>query len=51
MDDDDDDAEFSPGPGLTRSKSINRQKLVAHSTALESIQAESEPIDAEDDVP
>lgn len=46
----------SGGPGmshppLTRSRSINRQKLVAHSTALESIQAESEPIDQEDDVP
>ena len=36
---------------LVRSRSINRQKLVAHSTALESIQAESEPIDEEDDVP
>ncbi|XP_035714566.1 phosphatidylinositol 4-phosphate 5-kinase type-1 alpha isoform X2 [Folsomia candida] len=50
-DDYDDDTEFSPGSGLSRSKSINRQRLVAHSTALESIQAESEPIDAEDDVP
>lgn len=38
-------------PHLVRSRSINRQKLVAHSTALESIQAESEPIDEEDDVP
>jgi len=38
-------------PPLVRSRSINRQKLVAHSTALESIQAESEPIDEEDDVP
>lgn len=38
-------------PPLARSRSINRQKLVAHSTALESIQAESEPIDEEDDVP
>lgn len=47
----DDDTEFSPSSGLSRSKSINRQRLVAHSTALESIQAESEPIDAEDDVP
>lgn len=37
--------------GLNRSKSINRQRLVAHSTAMESIQAESEPIDDEDDVP
>jgi len=38
-------------PPLVRSRSVNRQKLVAHSTALESIQAESEPIDEEDDVP
>ncbi|XP_063698818.1 phosphatidylinositol 4-phosphate 5-kinase type-1 alpha isoform X3 [Culicoides brevitarsis] len=37
--------------GLNRSRSINRQRLVAHSTAMESIQAESEPIDEEDDVP
>ncbi|KAF2880902.1 hypothetical protein ILUMI_25278 [Ignelater luminosus] len=36
---------------LNRSRSINRQKLVAHSTAMESIQAESEPIDEEEDVP
>uniref|UniRef100_A0A453Z004 PIPK domain-containing protein n=2 Tax=Anopheles gambiae TaxID=7165 RepID=A0A453Z004_ANOGA len=36
---------------LNRSRSINRQRLVAHSTAMESIQAESEPIDEEDDVP
>ncbi|KAK6618507.1 Phosphatidylinositol 4-phosphate 5-kinase type-1 alpha [Polyplax serrata] len=36
---------------LNRSKSINRQRLVAHSTAMESIQAESEPIDQQDDVP
>lgn len=41
----------SQPPPLVRSRSINRQKLVAHSTALESIQAESEPIDEEDDVP
>ncbi|KZC10869.1 PREDICTED: phosphatidylinositol 4-phosphate 5-kinase type-1 gamma-like [Dufourea novaeangliae] len=39
------------GNALNRSRSINRQRLVAHSTAMESIQAESEPIDAEDDVP
>ena len=46
-------AAHSGGGGLplVRSRSINRQKLVAHSTALESIQAESEPIDEEDDVP
>ena len=36
---------------LNRSRSMNRQRLVAHSTAMESIQAESEPIDEEDDVP
>lgn len=36
---------------LNRSRSINRQRLVAHSTAMESIQAESEPIDDEGDVP
>jgi len=50
-DDDEDIGEYTPGTGLSRSKSINRQKLVAHSTALESIQAESEPIDADEDVP
>lgn len=44
-------ASSSQPPPLVRSRSINRQKLVAHSTALESIQAESEPIDEEDDVP
>ncbi|XP_037871119.1 phosphatidylinositol 4-phosphate 5-kinase type-1 gamma isoform X2 [Bombyx mori] len=37
--------------GLNRTRSINRQRLVAHSTAMESIQAESEPIDEEEDVP
>lgn len=36
---------------LNRSRSINRQRLVAHSTAMESIQAESEPIDEQEDVP
>ncbi|XP_059483937.1 phosphatidylinositol 4-phosphate 5-kinase type-1 alpha isoform X2 [Neocloeon triangulifer] len=39
------------GTSLNRSRSINRQRLVAHSTAMESIQAESEPIDEEEDVP
>ncbi|XP_069993793.1 phosphatidylinositol 4-phosphate 5-kinase type-1 beta isoform X7 [Penaeus vannamei] len=39
------------GTGLTRSRSINRHKLVAHSTAMESIQADSDPIDEEDHVP
>ncbi|XP_053965198.1 phosphatidylinositol 4-phosphate 5-kinase type-1 alpha isoform X2 [Anastrepha obliqua] len=37
--------------GVNRNRSANRQRLVAHSTAMESIQAESEPIDDEDDVP
>lgn len=46
-----DDAEGEPRKGLNRTRSINRQRLVAHSTAMESIQAESEPIDEEDDVP
>lgn len=36
---------------LTRSKSINKTRLAAYSTAMESIQAEAEPIDEEDDVP
>ncbi|KAJ8686085.1 hypothetical protein QAD02_021879 [Eretmocerus hayati] len=36
---------------LNRSRSMNRHKLVAHSTALESIQADSQPIDHEDNVP
>ncbi|XP_022909795.1 phosphatidylinositol 4-phosphate 5-kinase type-1 alpha-like isoform X14 [Onthophagus taurus] len=35
---------------LNRTRSI-KQRLVHHSTAMESIQAESEPIDEEDDVP
>ncbi|XP_073964880.1 phosphatidylinositol 4-phosphate 5-kinase 59B isoform X5 [Choristoneura fumiferana] len=39
------------GAQVKRTQSINRQRLVAHSTAMESIQAESEPIDEEDDVP
>lgn len=41
----------SGATALNRSRSINRQRLVAHSTAMESIQAESEPIDEEEDVP
>lgn len=36
---------------LTRSKSINKARLAAYSTAMESIQAQAEPIDEEDDVP
>nr|XP_037871142.1 phosphatidylinositol 4-phosphate 5-kinase type-1 alpha isoform X11 [Bombyx mori] len=39
------------GIQVKRTQSINRQRLVAHSTAMESIQAESEPIDEEEDVP
>ncbi|XP_059058947.1 phosphatidylinositol 4-phosphate 5-kinase type-1 alpha isoform X11 [Achroia grisella] len=39
------------GTQVKRTQSINRQRLVAHSTAMESIQAESEPIDEEEDVP
>jgi hypothetical protein len=38
-------------PSSAHYRSINRQRLVAHSTAMESIQAESEPIDEEEDVP
>ena len=34
-----------------KNASVNRQNMASHSTALESIQAESEPIDEEDDVP
>jgi len=45
------EGDFGPSGGLSRSKSINRHKLVAHSTALESIQAQSDPIDADEDVP
>lgn len=48
----DDETEGEPKrSGLNRTRSINRQRLVAHSTAMESIQAESEPIDEEEDVP
>ncbi|XP_040360713.1 phosphatidylinositol 4-phosphate 5-kinase type-1 alpha isoform X4 [Ixodes scapularis] len=39
------------GSGLTRSKSVNRQRLAAFSTAMESIQADVEPIDHDEDVP
>uniref|UniRef100_A0A1B6E678 PIPK domain-containing protein n=1 Tax=Clastoptera arizonana TaxID=38151 RepID=A0A1B6E678_9HEMI len=44
-------APTTSGISLNRTRSITRQRLVAHSTAMESIQAESEPIDEEDDVP
>ncbi|XP_054162491.1 phosphatidylinositol 4-phosphate 5-kinase type-1 alpha-like isoform X7 [Oppia nitens] len=36
---------------LCRSKSINKQRITAYSTALESIQADIEPIDPEEDIP
>lgn len=36
---------------LSRSKSVNKARVTAYSTAMESIQAEAEPIDEEDDVP
>lgn len=36
---------------LVRSKSINRQRLAAFSTAMESIQAEIEVADEDEDVP
>ncbi|XP_022240723.1 phosphatidylinositol 4-phosphate 5-kinase type-1 alpha-like isoform X3 [Limulus polyphemus] len=39
------------GVNLMRSKSINKQRLAAYSTAMESIQAEVEPIDQDEDVP
>lgn len=36
---------------LSRSKSVNKTRVTAYSTAMESIQAEAEPIDEEEDVP
>ncbi|XP_075549408.1 uncharacterized protein LOC142583037 isoform X6 [Dermacentor variabilis] len=46
------DSSFKPtGSGLTRSKSVNRQRLANFSTAMESIQADVEPIDHDEDVP
>lgn len=36
---------------INRSRSANRQRLVAHSTAMESIQAESDPIDEVENLP
>ncbi|XP_042911168.1 phosphatidylinositol 4-phosphate 5-kinase type-1 alpha isoform X1 [Parasteatoda tepidariorum] len=39
------------GTSLVRSKSINKQRLAAFSTAMESIQAETETADERDDVP
>lgn len=39
------------GKSIHRSKSFGRQRTLAYSTALESIQAEMEPIDQSDDIP
>lgn len=36
---------------LLRSKSVNKARVTAYSTAMESIQAEVDPIDEEEDVP
>ena len=36
---------------LQRSKSMNKQRIAAYSTALEAIQADIEPIDEEEDAP
>ncbi len=36
---------------LVRSKSINRQRLAAFSTAMECIEAEIEAVDEDEDVP
>ncbi|XP_077562453.1 phosphatidylinositol 4-phosphate 5-kinase 59B isoform X6 [Haemaphysalis longicornis] len=48
----DDETGFkATGSGLTRSKSVNRQRLANFSTAMESIQADVEPIDHDEDVP
>ena len=48
---DDRGASSSHHTSLNRSRSMNRQKLVAHSTAMESIQAESDPIDEVENLP
>ncbi|XP_016992936.2 phosphatidylinositol 4-phosphate 5-kinase type-1 sktl [Drosophila takahashii] len=42
----------SAGAGLNRTRSMNRQRLVAHSTALESITADMDvPLEEDEDVP
>lgn len=41
----------SNNSSLFRTKSINKQRIAAYSTALESIQADIDPIDQEDDIP
>jgi hypothetical protein len=48
---DDRGASSSHHTSLNRSRSMNRQRLVAHSTAMESIQAESDPIDEVENLP
>lgn len=48
---DDRGASSSHHTSLNRTRSTNRQKLVAHSTAMESIQAESNPIDEIENLP
>ena len=50
-DDNDDPISNKVSTNLARSKSINKARLAAYSTAMESIQAEAEPIDEEEDVP
>lgn len=45
-------ASTTPGSALSRSRSINRQRLVAHSTAMESITADVDiPFEEDEDVP
>lgn len=46
-----DQNELNFNTSLQRTKSINKQRIAAYSTALESIQADIDPIDQEDDVP
>jgi hypothetical protein len=40
-----------PPPTIDKQTSQQKQKLVAHSTAMESIQAQVEPIDDQEHVP
>ncbi|KAH6930488.1 hypothetical protein HPB50_014082 [Hyalomma asiaticum] len=47
-----DDSSFRPaGSALTQNRATNRQRLANFSTAMESIQADVEPIDHDEDVP
>ena len=39
------------GGGVEGGKNLQRQKLVAHSTAMESIQATSDPVDIPTELP